>query len=453
MKLSDSKPEEQIDLEAGTTEITEETPTPKKKRGWVYAAIGGMILAVGLLALLLATRNDQQAVRPALTVEDLEQQKYDAQQKENEKNKAAQLRNDLFLLRRDDDTDAQLSLLMNQLQKNDSSGPSPVDDKQVRTEEEAITQVIRDSRPPANSLPPAYEPRPASRAGSEDGSSTARGGDQPMFVYSRSFGGAKYLDQPMKIGGSTAPKPESQPREAAAKTAPSPAAEKTGGGELDKGSQTGKSQKPSIVYTSYPPVTLFEGDFIDAVLVNRIIADTEPSPVVCQISKDVFDNSGRYVIFPANSRVVGFSQVVNYKGAHRLFITFHRIILPNGPSVDFPGSQKAHQALDQTGALGVVSNINRHWFLQFGTAIFFGVLDGLAGAAQRRSEIFSESSIIIDRTSRNFERILENIMAQYSSIVPTITVHQGHRMKIYLSDDVEISPYAPIQKRSYYVDR
>jgi hypothetical protein len=29
----------------------------------------------------------------------------------------------------------------------------------------------------------------------------------------------------------------------------------------------------------------------------------------------------------------------------------------------------------------VVSKVDRHWFLQFGAAIFFGVLDGLAGAA------------------------------------------------------------------------
>ena len=192
---------------------------------------------------------------------------------------------------------------------------------------------------------------------------------------------------------------------------------------------------------------------IDAVLVNRIVADTEPSPVICQISKDLFDNSRRYVLFPANSRIVGLSQVVNYKGASRLFISFHRIILPNGPAVEFPGSQKALRALDETGALGVVSHVDRHWFLQFGTAIFFGVLDGLAAAAQRNSSIFSGTSLIIDRTSRNFERILENIMLQYSSIVPTITVHQGKKMKIYLSDDLLISPFAEIKDRSYYANR
>jgi type IV secretion system protein VirB10 len=144
--------------------------------------------------------------------------------------------------------------------------------------------------------------------------------------------------------------------------------------------------------------------------------------------------------------------VVNYKGAHRLFISFHRIILPNGPSIDLPSSRKALKALDETGALGVVSKVERHWFLQFGTAIFFGVLDGLAGAAQRNRDVFSANSVIIGRTSESFERILESIMAQYSTIVPTIRVDQGKTMKIYLSDDILISPYAKISDR-YYAHR
>jgi type IV secretion system protein VirB10 len=174
------------------------------------------------------------------------------------------------------------------------------------------------------------------------------------------------------------------------------------------------------------------------------VADTEPSPVVCQISKDLYDNSSQYVLFRANCRVVETSQVVSYKGAHRLFISFHRIILPNVPSVDLPSSRKALKAMDESGALGLFSKVDRHWFLQFGTAIFFGVLDGLAGAAQRNTEFFSASPVIIDRTSRNFDRILDRIMAQYSSIVPTITVNQSKKVRIYLSDDIVISPFARI---------
>ena len=212
-------------------------------------------------------------------------------------------------------------------------------------------------------------------------------------------------------------------------------------------------ERTRLIYTDYPPVTLYEGEMLDAVLVNRIIADTEPSPVVCHLAKDVFDRGARYVVLPASSRIVGVSQVVNYKGAHRLFISFHRIILPNGPSVDLPSSQRALKALDETGSLGVVSKVERHWFLQFGTAIFFGVLDGLAGAAQRNRDVYSTRSVILGRGSENFDRVLENIMSQYSTIVPTIRVDQGKTMKIYLSDDVLISPYAKISDRSYYAHR
>ena len=43
--------------------------------------------------------------------------------------------------------------------------------------------------------------------------------------------------------------------------------------------------------------------------------------------------------------------------------------------------------MDETGALGVVSKVDRHWFLQFGTGIFFGVLEGLAGAAQLKPSV------------------------------------------------------------------
>jgi type IV secretory pathway VirB10-like protein len=424
------------------TDIVEEKPAtaPKsKRRTWLFATcIGVTLLGLALLALFSAiSRTKVHTPPPRLTADDLEQQKYDARQKETEQLKADQLRNDAFLIRKDEDTTAQLNNLMKDL-KEDALPVPAADPKQTRAEEEAIARVIRE--PVSQAQPVSYESgrsHSVSAGGANASNETPQGSPQPMFVYSRTFGGAKYVEQkesPRRI--------ERPSKEGPAPPSPAPT-------EVAQKPQEQKHEKNRILYTDLPPVTLYEGELLDAILVNRIVADTEPSPVICQISKDLFDSGGRYVVFPANSRIVGSSQVVNYKGAHRLFISFHRIILPNGPAVEFPGSQKAMRALDETGALGVVSNVNRHWFLQFGTAIFFGVLDGLAGAAQRRSELFSQTSIIIDRTSRNFERILDTIMSQYASIVPTITVHQGHKMKICLADDVFISPYARIKERSY----
>src|SRR5438046_2192445 len=137
----------------------------------------------------------------------------------------------------------------------------------------------------------------------------------PMFVYSRTFGGAKYVDTPRQ---QTAQRPETSPAErpvdssATVKKAVASEAQNQPGEKPAEGAE----QRTQLIYTDYPPVTLYEGEMLEAVLVNRIIADTEPSPVVCHLAKDIFDPSATYVVLPASSRIVGVSQVVNYKGAH-----------------------------------------------------------------------------------------------------------------------------------------
>jgi len=440
------------------TEIVEEQPAPRrrKKRVWVFVCLGTGVLLCTMIVLLTVLRKSQPQVQ-SLTADDTEQLKYDAQQQANEQSKADRIRNGSLLLRKEDaDTQAQLNSLMGQLQ-GDSGTKVPVptsDDQQVRTEEEAISQVLREHRTAGPG--PAYEPSHPTT--SRPAQTTTDTSERPMFVYSRTFGGAKYVDVPRILRESQSTPSAAEPKAAAKASAdigvlPTTPVQKTSASGSLEGTQVSRDEKTAVIYTEHDPVTLFEGEMIESVLLNRIIADTEPSPVISQISKDMLDNTGRYVVLPANSRIVGLSQVVNYKGAHRLFISFHRIILPNGPSIDFPPSKRAMKALDNTGALGVVSKVERHWFLQFGTAIFFGVLDGIAGAAQRSQDIYSTRSIVLGRTSENFQRILDNIMSQYSTIVPTIRVDQGKKMKIFLSDDMLISPYARLTDRSYYANQ
>lgn len=437
--------------EKTTTEIIEEPSVPRakgKRRPWLFAGLGAAFLVVAL-GVWIAVRIWPGGF-PRLMPEDEEQRKYDAEQRQREDQKAAQLRNDPFLVRKEDESQRQLNSLLKDLNIGKDAVPelpTPLSDRQSRAEEEAIAGILRKQDPVTAQPDPVLLPRRTVAQASQTPGSAAKDAG-PMFVYSRTFGGAKYLETPPK---QTTQRPEAEPVEQSldsstrmTKAIPSEA--------LNLPSEKPAEERTPLIFTDYPPVTLYEGEMLEAVLVNRIIADTEPSPVFCHLAKDVFDHSAKYVVLPAGSRIVGLSQVVNYKGAHRLFISFHRIILPNGPSIDLPSSRKALKALDETGALGVVSKVERHWFLQFGTAIFFGVLDGLAGAAQRNRDVFSARSVIIGRTSENFERILENIMAQYSTIVPTIRVDQGKTMKIYLSDDILISPYAKITDR-YYAHR
>jgi len=401
----------------GITEETEERPE-KSLKPWVYgcAALALLSMAGGAAWGLLKPLDD---LGREPTTEELEQLKYDSDRQERERKKAEQLRDQSFLLR-DDDGPLQSNALLKGIGDEGAADADDGHGDDEEYEEEAIDHVLREPSPPA--APPAEPSRTESLP--------------PMFVYSRAFGGARYV--------------EPQPKPAAAQNHVSgkeiAKADDGGGGKASSAPEPEKENR--VVYTGLPPVTLYEGEMLDAVLVNRLVADTEPSPVVCHLSRDLFDRSGRYVVLPANSRIVGTSQTVSYKGAHRLFIAFDRIILPGGPSIDLPSSRKAAKALDGTGALGVVSEVDRHWFLQFGTSIFFGVLDGLSAAAQRNREETVRSAVM-GRASENFDRVLENIVAQYSSVVPTIRVDQGKTMKIYLADDILITPYARTEDRSY----
>jgi hypothetical protein len=103
------------------TEVIEEKPVTTKSRKcfWLLAGLGGGLLAFALVVLVIAVRFRPSALQPPLTAEDLAQQKYDAQQAENEVNKAAAFRNDPLLMRKEDaDTRQQLNSMMNQLENN-----------------------------------------------------------------------------------------------------------------------------------------------------------------------------------------------------------------------------------------------------------------------------------------------------------------------------------------------
>jgi type IV secretory pathway VirB10-like protein len=434
----------------GTDIVEEQDAIPKKKsrRSGLLIGIGVTLCLIVAGAMIFAFRKPQQTVNK-LTVEESEQQKLDSDENKRERQKADQLRDQSFLIRKGEDNQPQLNSMLNDLDMDkgqDSAILTPAKN-QAGAEEEVIQHVLQKSTPSRTKQEPAYV-TPPQAAQYETGSQTpAKNGKQiPMFIYSRSFSGAAYYDSPQKQD--TVVNNVGAGETTAIKVSLADDSKK-----VSEPSAKPDNKKTELIYTDYPPVTLYEGEMLEAVLVNRVIADTEPSPVICQLSKDVFDNSAGYVVLPASSRIVGESQVVNYKGANRLFINFHRIILPNGPSIDLPQSQKALKALDETGALGVTSHVDRHWFMQFGTAIFFGVLDGLSGAAQRNNDIYSTQSLVLGRTSDNFQKILDKIMDQYSSVVPTIRVDQGKTMKIYLSDDIRISPFARIKNRSYYATR
>src|SRR5262245_33751229 len=100
-----------------STEIIEEKPVKPtgKRRLWISLALGGGVLTAALVLLALVFRAPSGSNLPELSPDDLEQQKYDSQQTQSDENKAARLRNQPFVMRKEDArAAAQLKGMMNE---------------------------------------------------------------------------------------------------------------------------------------------------------------------------------------------------------------------------------------------------------------------------------------------------------------------------------------------------
>ena len=432
-------------------QVREPEPTNSKTSGtgkgtWVVLVVCAVLLFVAVFTVLSLFDGSTDS-NDKLTADMEAQREYETRQQVREERKADRLKDaplvvketdpdntaDVFRelerkrearireIREQQEADGNQAALLDALLKP-KANPTPVE---VRTVERTTPSVSREI------YRLGEEENPQSRRVSMEAQERNRELEtQPMFAYSRRTSAARVFDEPETASGTSHEARPVMERSAASSSEP-------------------VDTINSVLYTRHQPVTVFEGEFIECVLLNKIVSDTEESPVVVAVSRDVIDNSGKWVVIPANSRIIGKSSKVTYMGASRMFISFERMILPGGESVRFPYNKRALKALDETGAQGVVSDVNRHWMLQFGAALFVGVLDGLGAAAQNHVDPYSSRAYMVDETTQNFDKILNVIMQRYTNIVPTITVWQGETMKVFLSGDVLISPYCAVGERSY----
>lgn len=280
-----------------------------------------------------------------------------------------------------------------------------------------------------------------------------------MFVYSRTYRNAEYLDIDEKKE-KKAISSESEELSGGGKNG----GKFGNGGTVGKGGTVGnegikredvnstigggKTPGNFLIYNGIPPVKICGGEFINAVLIHKLVCDENESPLVVRVYEDLYDDNGKYVLIPTGTKILGKSQKVNRDGVSRLYVWFERMILPNQVALHFPSSGRM-SGMDSQGILGIRSNVDHHFIKKYGSAIFFGILNGLGGLAQTRTPADSIWIGGIDKTSRNFENLNGKIFDRYQNLVPTINVDPGYKLMIYVSEDILISPYSFISDRSY----
>jgi type IV secretory pathway VirB10-like protein len=184
------------------------------------------------------------------------------------------------------------------------------------------------------------------------------------------------------------------------------------------------------------PYVVFEGTTIDTVLTNRLDGEFA-GPVKVMVSNPVYSRSRQHILIPEGTFLLGDTQKVSGFGQKRLSVTFHRMLMPDGYSVDLD----QFHGLDQIGDTGLKDKINNHYLQIFGTSIALGVIAGAAEATTNGGYNQTGSEAYRQGIASSLSQSSANVLDKFINIPPTITIREGHRIKIYLTQDMLLPAY------------
>ncbi|HET6844848.1 MAG TPA: TrbI/VirB10 family protein [Candidatus Angelobacter sp.] len=186
---------------------------------------------------------------------------------------------------------------------------------------------------------------------------------------------------------------------------------------------------------------IFEGTALEAVLINRLNGDFA-GPVICQVTTDLYSHDHTTLLIPAGTRVLGETRKVDALGQSRLAVIFHRFIMPDGYAVDLDQAP----GLNQIGETALHDKVNNHYFKIFGASIAVGGLAGLATIGTNNSTTtglpVSTGDAYREGVASSLSQSSLRILDKFLNIPPTITIREGHRVRVFLLQDLQVPAYA-----------
>ena len=181
---------------------------------------------------------------------------------------------------------------------------------------------------------------------------------------------------------------------------------------------------------------VFEGSILEAVLINRIEGQFA-GPVECLLTTDVYSHDRQHLLIPAGTKAIGETRKVENSGQTRLAVVFHRLLMPDGYSVNLD----QFKGLDQIGDTGLRDQVNNHYLRIFGVSLAIGALGALAEAGTNSGLVTSSSDLMRQGFAQSTAQSSAQILDKFLNILPTVTIREGNRVKIYLSGDLALPDY------------
>ncbi len=187
------------------------------------------------------------------------------------------------------------------------------------------------------------------------------------------------------------------------------------------------------------PFELKAGALVPAALLTAV--DTARSgPVIAAVTQNIYDTvSGRHLLIPQGARLIGTAQGESAYGDRRAFLTWERLILPNGKSLIL-----AEEAgVDAQGAVGVRGQVDRRLFPLLVGTLFAGAITTLGQVARDGETGGGLLGDAGDAAAIEGARVGGRLVDRELEVRPSIRLRAGAPVRVMITRDLILEPYQP----------
>jgi len=200
---------------------------------------------------------------------------------------------------------------------------------------------------------------------------------------------------------------------------------------------------PGTLRPAGSPFRVSAGTLIPAVLTAGINSDL-PGQTTALVRRNVYDSrTGRYLLIPQGSRLVGeYASRVAY-GQRRIFVAWNRLIFPDGRSLDLAGMQGA----DLAAVAGLRDRVNNHFVRTFGSALLLAAVSTGVQLSQPDDHRGFHSSptpsqLAAAAVGQELGRVAAEYLRRNLDVRPTIEIRPGYELNVEVTADLDLpGPY------------
>lgn len=186
------------------------------------------------------------------------------------------------------------------------------------------------------------------------------------------------------------------------------------------------------------PYELKAGSIIPALLLTAADS-TRPGPVMATVTDNLYDTvSGQHLIIPQGARLIGRHDGESRYGDKRVFLSWDRLILPNGKSL----ALNQEPGVDGQGAVGVEGRVERRLLPLVTATLFAGAITALGQIArddsgQSRGWLGDAGDAAAIEAAQVGGRMVDRELG----VRPSVRLPSGARVRVLLTRDLVLEPY------------